>query len=158
MPEIDYEYTEFNPEATENAHKYILQNFANAIIKGENLLSPGIEGVNELMISNAAYLSSWQGNKEILPIELVDGRKVNITLRTSTNINGKECYERTETEDFYKEWVQKTGFDLPLNTENPSPEDPSPEDQEKESSFSCIFQVLIMLIILLGIAWWKGWI
>ncbi len=100
----------------------------------------------------------WQGNKEILPIELVDGRKVNITLRTSTNINGKECYKRTETEDIYKEWGQKTGFDLPLNTENPSPEDPSPEDQEKESSFSCIFQVLIMLIILLGIAWWKGWI
>jgi len=69
MPEIDYEYSEYMPEFPETSHKGILQNFANAILNGEELISPGIEGINELAISNAAYLSSWQGNKEItLPL------------------------------------------------------------------------------------------
>ncbi len=85
-------------------------------------------------------------NQKILPIELINGRKVEITLFKDSNRNYK-------SEDIYEEWSRKTGFDLPLKTE-----EPSPKEQEKESSFSCIFQVLIMLIILLGIAWWKGWI
>ncbi len=73
MPAIDFDYVELKAEKVESAHKGILQNFANAILNGEELISPGIEGINELTISNAAYLSSWQGNKEIsLPFNCTD--------------------------------------------------------------------------------------
>ena len=73
---IDYDYEEIKQESPETAHKGILQNFANAILKGEELLAPGVDGINELTLSNAAYLSQWQGNREItLPFntEIFDG-------------------------------------------------------------------------------------
>ncbi len=50
----------------------ILQNFTNAILCGEPLLAPGTDGIKELTISNAAYLSAWQGNRTIkLPLDNV---------------------------------------------------------------------------------------
>ena len=67
---IEYEYSEFTQEHKETAHKGILQNFTNAILYGEELLSPGTDGIYELTISNAAYLSSWLGNTEVtLPLD-----------------------------------------------------------------------------------------
>ena len=40
------------------------------MLNGEALISNGTEGINELTISNAAYLSSWCGSKEIeLPFD-----------------------------------------------------------------------------------------
>ena len=67
---IDMDYTEFVPEGKETAHAGILQNFANAILHGEPLLSPGEDGLNELTLSNAAYLSQWTGNSVInLPFD-----------------------------------------------------------------------------------------
>ena len=67
---IPMEYTEIVPDAPETAHRGILQNFSDAVRKGTLLLAPGEEGVNELMISNAAYCSSWNGNIEIkLPLD-----------------------------------------------------------------------------------------
>jgi len=73
MPKPEYEYSEVIQEGKEPAHKGILQNFANAILYGEELLAPGVEGIRELMISNAAYLSSWKENKEIvLPFDAAE--------------------------------------------------------------------------------------
>lgn len=70
FPEIEFDYSEIMPEKRETAHKGILQNFANAILYGEELIAPGFEGINELTISNAAYLSSWNNNCEIkLPFD-----------------------------------------------------------------------------------------
>ena len=67
---IDYDYEEIKQETPETAHKGILQNFTNAVLYGEELISPGYDGINELMISNAAYLSQWQGNIKIsLPFD-----------------------------------------------------------------------------------------
>ena len=67
---IETEYTEIIQEKQETAHKGILQNFANAILYDEELLSPGTDGIFELTLSNAAYLSSFNGNKEIaLPFD-----------------------------------------------------------------------------------------
>ena len=42
-------------------HIGILQNFTNAIEKGEKLLAPGEEGIFGLTISNAIHLSGWTG-------------------------------------------------------------------------------------------------
>ncbi len=59
------ECIEITQDTPETAHCGILQNFTNAILHGEQLLAPGYDGVNELTISNAAYLSSWKGNVEV---------------------------------------------------------------------------------------------
>ncbi len=64
------DYEEFSSDIEVASHIGILQNFTNAILYGEELLAPGIEGVNSLMISNAAYLSAWNGSTPVsLPID-----------------------------------------------------------------------------------------
>ena len=60
--------TEIMQENVETAHLGILQNFVNHILYGEQLLSPGAEGINELTISNAAYLSAWKNEPITLPL------------------------------------------------------------------------------------------
>ena len=71
MPE-----TAKNPITTEemsdteyNGHVMILKNFTRAILYGEPLLAPGEESLNELTVSNAAYLSSWTDKKISLPLD-----------------------------------------------------------------------------------------
>ena len=66
-PDIPLDYSEWVPDAAPSAHAGILQNFTNAILHGEPLLSPAEDGLNELAISNAAYLSAWQGG---IPVQL----------------------------------------------------------------------------------------
>ena len=65
--QIPMEYQELEPDHPETAHAGILRNFTNAILYGEPLLAPGVEGIRELTISNAAYLSAWQGS---VPVKL----------------------------------------------------------------------------------------
>lgn len=65
-PSIDFDYSEIKQDNSENAHERILQNFTNAVLYSERLISPGADGINELTLSNAAYLSEWSGNTEIL--------------------------------------------------------------------------------------------
>ena len=64
------EYTEIKPTGEETAHAGILRNFVGAILRNEPLLSPGEDGLCELEISNAAYLSQWTGNVPVrLPMD-----------------------------------------------------------------------------------------
>ncbi len=88
FPEIQCDYEEILQDGSETAHKGILQNFANAVLKGEKLISPGADGVLELSISNAAYLSSWLGN---VPVKLpVDTRKFDALLKERQE---KSCFK-----------------------------------------------------------------
>lgn len=69
-PAIPYDYEEFVPEAEGKGHVGILENFAEAVLFGKELLAPGTDGIHELMLSNAAYLSSWKGGEWLtLPID-----------------------------------------------------------------------------------------
>ncbi len=97
-PIIESEYLEFVTEKFEWGHKQILQNFANAILLGEDLIAPGIEGINELMISNAAYLSQWCGNKEIqLPLNFKKfDRFLNKRIRNSSINSNKKIAKLSE--------------------------------------------------------------
>jgi hypothetical protein len=52
-----------------NGHILIIENFADAILYGTPLLSPGEEAISELTISNAAYLSAWTGERIKLPMD-----------------------------------------------------------------------------------------
>ena len=63
-------YSEFTPDGPTPGHPGILQNFANAIVYGEPLIAPGTDGIHELTISNAAYLSAWNGGAVVkLPLD-----------------------------------------------------------------------------------------
>lgn len=53
----------------EGGHLEILQNFTDAVLYGEELIAPGVEGINGLMISNAAYLSAWTDAWVDLPVD-----------------------------------------------------------------------------------------
>ncbi len=57
------------PSGDGGQHLEITQNFTNAILKGEELLAPGIEGVNGLQISNAMHLSSWINDWVDIPVD-----------------------------------------------------------------------------------------
>ncbi len=50
-------------------HVGVLNAFAGAILRGDPLVAKGEEGINELMISNAAFLSSWLGKTVELPVD-----------------------------------------------------------------------------------------
>ncbi len=71
FPSIKCDYEEYTSQSKDGeAHMKIIQNYVNAILKGEELLSPGTDGIYELTLSNAAYLSSWLGGKTIkLPFD-----------------------------------------------------------------------------------------
>ena len=47
------------------AHPGILRNFADAVLYGTELLAPGIDGIHELTLSNAAYLSASRGGAPV---------------------------------------------------------------------------------------------
>lgn len=64
-PECDYEeFTAPEPDG----HPEILNNFADSILDGAELIAPGEEGLNSLSISNAAYLSSWTDDWADIPV------------------------------------------------------------------------------------------
>lgn len=100
FPEIKCDYEEYTAQEPKmEAHKQIIQNFTNAILKNEPLLSPGTDGICELTLSNAAYLSSWKGSKPVeLPFdskefddllnEKISKSKIN-DLKKDKNVSGK---------------------------------------------------------------------
>ena len=95
-------YTETVQDQPEAAHRGILQNFADAILHGEALLSPGEDGLNELTISNAAYLSAWEGRPVELPLDAAafDAAMAQ-RVAASRYVPGGDCKE--ETDGSYKQ-------------------------------------------------------
>ena len=105
MPKPEYEYTELVQDGRESAHKGILQNFANAILHGEELLAPGTDGIKELTLSNAAYLSSWKGNREVgIPFDVTEfDRLLDERIRTSV-WRDAVIREAKETAEYKDRW------------------------------------------------------
>ena len=62
-----YEEVSFPPH--HGAHRRIIENFCAAITKGEKLISPGTDGICQLSLTNAAYLSQWKGEEVSLPLD-----------------------------------------------------------------------------------------
>ena len=63
------QYSEILQDEQESGHEGILQNFVNSILINEPLISPGSDGVFELLISNAAYLSAQKSEWIELPFD-----------------------------------------------------------------------------------------
>lgn len=104
--EIGYDYTEILPGEPESAHPGILRNFAAAILNGEPLIAPGEEGENELTLSNAAYLSQWQGNAPVdLPFDMaLFDRLLEQKAASSRYSPGKAGRSKEESGGYSKRW------------------------------------------------------
>ena len=50
-------------------HANILENFARHILFGEELIAPGEDALNEVLLCNAAYLSAWTGKEVSFPMD-----------------------------------------------------------------------------------------
>ena len=66
---IEYETFEAELDGRNVQHPEVMNKFAGAILRGEELVASGQEGINGLMISNAAFLSSWLGEAVTLPVD-----------------------------------------------------------------------------------------
>lgn len=81
-------------------HIGILNNWIDAIINDVELISPGIEGINGLIISNAMHLSSWTDNWVNLPInEDLYYDKLQEKIKESTFKKNKSKSEILEVSD-----------------------------------------------------------
>jgi len=53
----------------ESGHRITTQNFANAILHGEDLIAPAVEGIHSLTLGNAIMLSSFLGHPVEMPFD-----------------------------------------------------------------------------------------
>ena len=53
----------------ESGHRMITENFANAILHGEALIAPAVEGIHSLSLGNAIMLSSFLGHPVEMPFD-----------------------------------------------------------------------------------------
>jgi predicted dehydrogenase len=51
------------------SHQAIMQNFVDAILRGDKLISPAEEGIRSLELANAMTLSSWIGRPVSIPVD-----------------------------------------------------------------------------------------
>ena len=52
-----------------NQHQAVLQNFVNAIARGEPLATPAAAGLASIELANAMLLSAWRGQVVSLPLD-----------------------------------------------------------------------------------------
>ncbi|MBQ7637859.1 MAG: Gfo/Idh/MocA family oxidoreductase [Clostridia bacterium] len=85
------EWKKIDTDGKNEQHVGVMNAFAAHILRGEPLIAEGAEGINGLMISNAAFLSSWLGKEVELPIdedlffELLQGKIKNSTHKKVVN-------------------------------------------------------------------------
>ena len=69
---IKPEYTEYTFDQIKNAHARVLSVFSEHVWNANDPIADGREGIRELEISNAAYLSAWTGRTVTLPVDRVE--------------------------------------------------------------------------------------
>ncbi len=108
-PEIPLDYEEWIPDQEPTAHLGILQNFTNAIRSGEALLSPAEDGLNELTLSNAAYLSAWQSSTPVrLPLNEALFDKMMDEHQASSHLIGEADQKEKEISgEYHPRWSVK---------------------------------------------------
>lgn len=96
--DFDITVTEFPDPGTQ--HEGVLQALADAILYGKPLVADGTEGINEITITNCAYLSAWTGEEVALPLDtekfnnLLDERRKNSKIKSTTDNHTSGEYEK----------------------------------------------------------------
>lgn len=97
------EYSEYAAEIVPG-HPIVLENFAKAILNGDELIANGEEGINSLTISNAAYLSSWEGRTVTLPIDEKAFEAHLDELRKNEHNENKHCTAQGADDSCAERW------------------------------------------------------
>ena len=66
---IEGEWIEVETDGRNKQHSEVCNKFAAAVLRGEELIAKGEEGIRGLSISNAAHLSAWLGKEIELPVD-----------------------------------------------------------------------------------------
>ena len=83
-------------------HVEILQNFTNAILKGEKLLSPAEEGIRSVELANAILLSTWQDKTIELPMSAADYERILIEKGEKSTFQKTKVVAKASADDFAK--------------------------------------------------------
>ena len=94
---IPYQETEVETDGINDQHPGVLNAFSDHILYGTPLVAEGTEGINGLMISNAAHLSSWTNETVTLPID--EDRFYSLLMEKAASSNKKEDIISKVTED-----------------------------------------------------------
>lgn len=95
VPKTDYEeFTAAEPDG----HPILLNNFADAILNGAELIADGREGICSLSISNAAYVSSWTDDWAEIPTDeaLFEEHLLNLCRKEKNKAQTAESSDSTE--------------------------------------------------------------
>lgn len=104
--EIPMEYEEMRFKVKGSAHGKILQNFTDHILYGISLISDGRDAINEVILSNAAYLSAWEGKWIDLPGDsaLFDSYLHQLKLNSTKKNFAKEFKNESYQERWQVRW------------------------------------------------------
>lgn len=83
-------------------HVEILQNFTNAILKGEKLLSPAEQGIHSVELANAILLSTWQDKAIELPMSAADYERILIEKGEKSTFQKTKVVAKASADDFAK--------------------------------------------------------
>jgi predicted dehydrogenase len=103
FPEEEITVEKYEQQEDETGHTGVLQNFTNAILFGEELLSPGVEGIKGLTISNAAYLSDWTNAWVDIPMQ----EDVFYKMLQEKQLNEKEMERNIKKEEMKGEYSER---------------------------------------------------
>lgn len=94
---IPYKEVEVETDGINDQHCGVLNAFSDHILYGTPLVAEGAEGINGLMISNAAHLSSWTNETVDLPID--EDRFYTLLAEKIASSKAKEDIVSVVTED-----------------------------------------------------------
>ena len=66
---VEGEWIDVETDGRNKQHSEVCNKFAAAVLRGEELVAKGEEGIRGLSISNAAHLSAWLGKEVELPVD-----------------------------------------------------------------------------------------
>jgi predicted dehydrogenase len=89
-------------ESSGGQHVEILQNFTNAILKGEKLLSPAAEGIRSVELANAILLSTWQDATITLPMSSADYERLLVEKGEKSTFQKTKVVAKATSDDFAK--------------------------------------------------------
>jgi len=87
-------------EQSGGQHVEILQNFTNAILKGEKLLSPAEQGICSVELANAILLSTWQDKTIELPMSSADYERILIEKGETSTFQKTKVVAKASADDF----------------------------------------------------------
>ena len=94
---IPYKEIEVETDGINDQHPGVLNAFSDHILYGAPLVAEGTEGINGLMISNAAHLSSWTNETVTLPID--EDKFYDILMKKVSSSKAKEDIVSAVNED-----------------------------------------------------------